>query len=80
MFILVITFDGECRIKSPIQIDCDFVQSLKCLDEMLCIFISNTLDSKVINNEGEGNGSGFVGPESCGEFYWLISVLLQVYF
>ena len=79
MFPLVIPFDSECRIKFPLRIDFDFVQLFECLDEMLCMLISNILNSKVIKNEGEGDGYGFMGPESWGEFYRLISLLLQVF-
>ena len=42
------------------------------------MFLSNILDSIIITNEGEGDGSGFVGPESWCEVYKLISVILQV--
>ena len=52
----------------------------ECLDLMLCMFSSHIMYSKVINNEGEVDGSGFVGPYYWGEFNRLISVLLQVIF
>ena len=45
---------------------------------MLCMLFSKIIDSKVINNEGEGNGYVFVGLESWGDFNMLIYVLLQV--
>ena len=76
----MIPLDSEHRIKFSLPIYCDFVYLLRCLDEMLCMFFSSIIDSKVINNEGEGDGYGFVGLEYWGEFNRLVSVLLQVLF
>ena len=44
------------------------------------MLISNLLDSKVINNECEGDGYGFMGPEYLCEFNRFTSLLLQVIF
>ena len=44
------------------------------------MLLSSMIDSKFINNEGGRYGSGFVGPESWGEFNRLISVFLRVIF
>ena len=53
---------------------------MRCLDEMLCMMFSNILYYKVINNEGELYGSGFMSTELWDELNRLISVLLQVLF
>ena len=79
MFLFLIPLDGEFRIQFPFPIDCDFVSFLDCSDEIICMLISNILDSKVIDNEGGGYGYGFLVPESRSEFKRLISVLPQVY-
>ena len=80
MFLLVIPLDNECRIKFPFPINCDFVKLLHCFNDIICMFLSNTLNSKVINNNCEGYWAGFVVPDSRGEFNRLISVFLQVIF
>ena len=41
------------------------------------MLFSNIIDYKLINNECEGHGYGFVGLDYWGEFNKLISVLLQ---
>ena len=80
MFSLIITLGGECRIQLPFPIDCDFVWILECLDEILCIFLSNIIDLKVTNNEVEGHRYGFVVLEYWDKFNRLISVILLVFF
>ena len=44
------------------------------------MFVSGILNSKVINNDNEGLGYIFVGPESWGEFFRFRFAPLQLIF
>ena len=50
MFLLVISLYGEYRIQFSFPVDYDFVSLWECLDDILCMLLSNILYYKFIND------------------------------
>jgi hypothetical protein len=49
-----------------IPVSGDSVEILECVKEMLRVFSPNVLDTKVVNDKGEGDVASVVSPESWG--------------
>ena len=76
----VVPVECEAAVEAASPVGGDCVKVLKGFDEMPCVLVTDLFDAKVIDNEGKGDGSGFVAPEPRGEVGWLVAVLGQVLF
>jgi hypothetical protein len=70
--------EAAVEAASPVGGDC--VKVLEGFDEMPCVLVTDVFYAKVIDDEGKGDGSGFVAPEPRGEVGRLVAVLGQVLF
>lgn len=58
--------DGEAEILVACPVDGDLVKLLQCCDEIVDVFASCVLDSEVINNQREGDGTRYVTKQARG--------------
>ena len=61
---------GSCPISS------DGVVFLQGRQEVICVVTANILYTKIINNEGESNGTPSVAPETWGSLHLVVSMLV----
>jgi len=63
---LVIPFEGDSTVELTGPIGGDGVEALQGGDEVFCVGTSNVLDAKVIDDEGESDGtSGMTEKAGC---------------
>lgn len=60
----VVPGKGHAKVEGAIPVSGDGVKGLKGCDEVLSMVAANVLDAKIINHEGEGDGSGLVVEEA----------------
>ena len=69
----VIPVDGESTVEFAIPVFCDGVQVAQSSEEVQGMFFAFVFDAEVVDDEGEGDGSGVVAPERWGEGDWVVS-------
>ena len=64
----IIPLEHDATIFGGFPIDGEFVEGSQCVNEVLGMFLSNVGYSKIIDHEGEQDGSVLVAPEAGGMF------------
>jgi hypothetical protein len=76
----VVPVECEAAVEAASLVGGDCVKVLQGFDEMPCVLVTDVFYAKVIDDEGKGDGPGFVAPEPRGEVGRLVAVLGQVLF
>jgi hypothetical protein len=71
----IVPIDGEAAVEETSPVGGAGVEVLEGLDEMIGMLFANVLDSKVVDDEAENDGTCRVFPETWGSWCWIVAIL-----
>jgi hypothetical protein len=58
----IIPFKADATVECAIPVCGDGIRFRQALDQMFSMFLSDIFDTKIIDNQGEGDGTGVMLP------------------